>query len=620
MLNFSANVGRLLPVMACCAAAFSTGNGSTLAAPAPSRSDTLIAQHIRNIENGIIPSVLPEGAPIPRATIAERMKALHIGGGVSIAFIHGGGVQWTRAYGATGPDGPRITPETLFQAGSISKVFAAVAALQLVQEGKLDLDTDVNTYLKNWKLPQSQLANGAKVTLRELLTHTAGFNVHGFDGYAAGKPLPTPVQTLNGQMPANNPAIALETRPNTAWNYSGGGFEIVQQLLEDVTGIPFQQLAKSAILARTGMTRSTFEQPLPQGLLAGAAKPYANNAVFLTDGPHVYPELAAAGLWTTPADLARFAIAIQNSLSGKSPRLLSAATARQMMTAGLGHWGIGVEIGGTEKPYFTHGGGTFGYACDLIAYENGDGVVIMTNAYNGPELFRELERTIAHEYGWPDFQPESRTAEPVAPSLLERYVGHYRTQSGDVRVVTRRGNQLFEREVGYPVYRLYSQGGQDFFLTDWSQTNATVTFAGGGGGPAASMVLHRDGKDDAAARIDDRDPAAIHADTVLQNIDQQRQSPGSEAVLRTLMDGLWQGRPDFDLASPSFVSVLQRLATQYKSASLDFGPLRSMTFEGVTGDGEDIYRLEFSKGLMHWRIGRDSDGKITSAGKVAGST
>jgi len=336
--------------------------------------------------------------------LADRMAALHVPG-VSIAVIHDGKIEWARGFGVTRIGGPPVTPDTLFQAASISKPVAAMAVLHLVQSGKLSLDADVNQYLKTWKLPANSFTGQTKVTIRELLTHTAGLTVHGFAGYASGAPLPTLVQVLNGEQPANSAPIRVDTQPGTIWRYSGGGYVIAQQLVQDVTGQPFPKLMHDTVLGPIGMTKSTYEQPLPNNRLAEIAIPYQANGQPVPGGPHIYPEMAPAGLWTTPSDLARYAMEVQKSLAGKSNRVLSAAMTSQMLTAGLNHQGLGPGLGGSEKyPYFTHGGSNEGYKCNLMAYNNGDGVVIMTNGDNGGQLASEIQRSVAREYGWPDFQ------------------------------------------------------------------------------------------------------------------------------------------------------------------------------------------------------------------------
>ena len=373
---------------------------STVTSQGSTRSSAL-EQRIQRIQDHIISPGAGKGAG-DGLTLADHMAALHVPG-VSIAVIQNGEIAWARGFGVTRLGGPAVTPDTLFQAASISKPVSALAVLRLVESGKLNLDTDVNQYLKTWKVPENQFTAKAKVTLRTLLTHTAGMTVRGFPGYAANSPLPTLVQILKGEPPANTPRIFVDTVPGTSGRYSGGGYVVAQQLLEDVTGIPFPQLMRDSVLMPIGMTHSTFEQPIPASRLQAVATPYDSEGRPVPGGPHVYPEMAPAGLWTTPSDLARYALEVQKALAGKSS-VLSAAMARQMLTPINGR-GLGPQTGGRkENPYFTHGGSNEGYKCYFVAYNNGDGAVIMTNGDNGARLASDIFRTIAYEYKWPDFQ------------------------------------------------------------------------------------------------------------------------------------------------------------------------------------------------------------------------
>ncbi len=307
------------------------------------------------------------------------MEALRVPG-VSIAVIHNGEIAWARGFGVTRLGGDPVTPDTLFQAGSISKPVAAAGVLALVQSGKLGLDTDVNEYLTSWKVTANSFTEGAKITLRQLLTHTAGMTVHGFPGYASDADVPTLVQVLNGQVPANTPPIVVDIAPGKIWRYSGGGYVVAQQLLDDVTGMPFTRFMQETVLSPVGMTRSTYEQPLPEDRIAVAATPYRDTGRPVRGGAHTYPEMSAAGLWTTASDLARFAIAVQSSFAGRSNGFLSAAITRQMVTPGLGGWGLGFHA---DRRWFAHGGADDGFQANLFAYNDGDGVVVMTNSDNG---------------------------------------------------------------------------------------------------------------------------------------------------------------------------------------------------------------------------------------------
>jgi CubicO group peptidase (beta-lactamase class C family) len=366
-----------------------------------------VQRHIERVISCLQPKVVVKDGPHPCATLSERMTALHVPG-VSLYVMHEGS-SWGRGFGVAQLGGKSVFPDTLFQAGSISKPVAAMAALHLVHEKKLTLDADINSELVSWKLPNSPAANGKTVILRELLTHTAGLNVHGFPGYAAGEPVPTLIQVLDGQKPANTPPIRIDSEPGSQWRYSGGGFTVMQQILLDVTGEPFPKLMRDTVLVPLGMIHSTYQQPLPQELQASAATPYDEDGSPVPGGAHIYPEMAAAGLWTTAPDLGRFAEELERSLQGKGNLhgVLNRELARQMVTPGKGRWGLGLQIGGSDAdPYFSHGGSDAGFESLLVAYENHlDGAVVMTNAQGGIRLAEEIMQSIATEYGWPDFRP-----------------------------------------------------------------------------------------------------------------------------------------------------------------------------------------------------------------------
>lgn len=360
-------------------------------------------EHIRRVQELVPPVVSPGKAPA-LTPLAQRMAKLKVPG-VGIAVIHEGRIEWARGFGVTRTDGDPVTDSTLFQAASISKPVFALAVLHLADAGKLDLDADINDYLKSWKLPGNDFTRQSKVTLRGLLAHSAGLNVHGFPGYAQGSTIPAVTQILSGTPPANTAAIRVIQLPGSEFKYSGGGYVLAQQLMFDVTGVPLPELMRDSVLAPLGMTRSTYLQPLPAERLSEIAYPHRGNGKALKEGPHVYPEMSAAGLWTTPTDLANYALGVQAALAGKSG-VISAKTARAMLTPVVESQGLGPWLGGSpEHRYFLHSGGNEGYRCVLIAYEDGEGAVVMTNSDSGVELAWDVMRTIAHVYQWPDFGP-----------------------------------------------------------------------------------------------------------------------------------------------------------------------------------------------------------------------
>jgi CubicO group peptidase (beta-lactamase class C family) len=578
----------------------------TLAAQTPSS----IEQRIQRIETGILPPVLIKGDSGSLTKLTDRMAALRVPG-VSIAVIHDGKIEWARGFGVTSIGGPPVTPDTLFQAASISKPVAALAVLRLVQSGKLSLDTDVNEYLKTWTIPANPFER-TKVTIRGLLTHTAGLTVHGFAGYASDAPAPTLVQVLNGEKPANSAPIRVDTEPGTIWRYSGGGYVVAQQLLQDVTGEPFPKLMNDTVLAPIGMTRSTYEQPLPTNRLAEVAIPYGGDGQPIAGGPHVYPEMAAAGLWTTPSDLARYAIEVQRALSGTSNRILSAAMARQMLTPGLNNHGLGPVVGGgAKRPLFTHGGANAGYRCNLVAYNDGDGVVIMTNGNNGGQLASEILRSVAHEYGWPDFQPSERKEITLDPKVLSRYVGAY--QLGPGMLITLESNQLISKLGTQPPVPIFPESETLFFA---KVVDAQIEFPKvDAEGKASQMILHQNGRDITAKRLDDAEAKRLAdaAAAAAKRFKDQTAAPGSEAALRKMIEDVRLGKPDYDKMSSGLAGATRQQLPQLQSTVTRLGAIQSMTFKGVGPAGADIFEVKLEKGSLEYRIWLAPDGKVESA-------
>jgi CubicO group peptidase (beta-lactamase class C family) len=342
--------------------------------------------------------------------IAARMRERQIVGS-SVAVIDEGRIVKAKGYGFT--DKSRSTPvttATLFQAGSISKSVAAMGAMRLVQDGRLLLDEDVNSKLRTWKMPENEFTKDKKVTLRGILSHTAGLTVHGFPGYAVGDAVPTVVQVLDGAKPANTAAVRVDFVPGSKWRYSGGGYTVMQQLIVDVTDTPYPTFMKSTVLTPLGMTSSTFEQPLPDEWVGSAATGHMQSGDAVKGRWHVYPEMAAAGLWTTPSDLARFVIAVQQSLAGRENTVLSQQTTRLMLTEQKESDALGVFVDGKDKSLrFFHGGRDAGFDAQMVAYAHvGRGVVIMMNVNEDAGTMKEIVNVIAKQYGW------SAGAEPQA--------------------------------------------------------------------------------------------------------------------------------------------------------------------------------------------------------------
>ena len=466
---------------------------ATQTASAPKAVPADVQQHIEKVASCLRSAVVVKDDPRPCTTLNERMTQLHVPG-VSVAVIHNGSIEWERGFGVKQVGGESVSANTLFQAGSISKPLAAMAALHQVQDKKLSLDADLNSELVTWKIPESPAANGKAVTLRELLTHTAGFTVHGFPGYAANDPVPTLIQVLDGQKPANTPPIRLESEPGSKWNYSGGGYMVMQQTLLDATKEPFPKLMHDTVLVPIGMTHSTYQQPLPSGLQPEAARPYDDSGTAVPGGAHTYPEMAAAGLWTTPSDLARYCIETERSLQGKANHVLSQDLTQQMVTPGKGEYGFGLQIGGSAAdPYFSHGGVNAGFESLFVAYEHhGDGAVVMTNAQGGLRLATEVMQSIATEYGWPDFRPIVHTQVKVDQAILARYVGTYGFAPNFSIAFTLEGARLMTQATNQPKFPVFPESQTKFFLR---VVDAQVEFFTDDRGQVSYMMLHQNGRD-----------------------------------------------------------------------------------------------------------------------------
>jgi CubicO group peptidase (beta-lactamase class C family) len=427
-----------------------------------------VAERINRVEKGLLPPVIIKGQPVAKSSIAERM-AFHKVPGVSLVVINNGDIEWARGFGVVEAGAAKpVTVDTLFQAASISKPVAALGALRLVQEGKLSLDEDVNNKLVSWKVPENDFTKENKVTLRELLSHTAGTTVHGFRGYASDEPVPTLLQVLNGEKPANSAPIRVDIAPGSRFRYSGGGISVMQQMIIDVTGKPFPEFMRKTVLERLGMKHSTYEQPLPKTFSSNVATGHGSNGEKIKGGSHTYPEMAAAGLWTTPSDLARFAIEIQRSKAGKSNKVLSADMTNQMLTVIKDDYALGLGIRGAGKSLtFAHGGSNNGFRCFLFAYaETGQGAIIMTNSDNGGPLANEILRSIAREYGWPDYTVKERAVIQVDPKVYEAYAGRYEFRGGAFTIASENGRLFIQAPpLGPDKIELYPESETKYFIT-----------------------------------------------------------------------------------------------------------------------------------------------------------
>ena len=456
-------------------------------APADPAGDRMSA-----VVSGLSHPVEIVGRPPSRMTLDER---LHRSGAtaVSIAVVRAGRLDWAQGFGVLSEGSEAsASSTTLFQAASISKPVTALATLVLAEAGKLDLDTDVNDALTSWKVPENEFTAASPVTIRGILSHSAGFTNGSVGSYAAGEAVPSLTDALRGDAPSTEPPATVEYPPGSRTVYSGGGYSVLQQLLIDVTGTPFGQLMSDSVLAPIGMMDSYFAQPLRSELEHRAAIGHDSSGQPIPGRWETLPEMAAGGLWSTAEDLARMTIALHRAWVTEDG-ILSPETTRMMMTPVLGSRGLGFETDrvGDRVRYF-HTGSNRGYRAIIVGFpETGDAAVILANGDNAGELRYEILRSIARVYDWPGYEIMRKTVVVSDPKTYGEYVGVYDYGGGYTTTILLDDDRLYARLTGgSPVEvfvegpdRLFSLGGVEYAFTRESGAIHGLTADLGDGSP-----------------------------------------------------------------------------------------------------------------------------------------
>ena len=370
-----------------------------------------VAAHGQDYQTRIEQGLADPDIDVSELSIDELLERFNVPG-VSIAVIRDFDIHWAKGYGiADVESGAAVNTETLFQAASISKPVNAMALLKAAEEGRFSIDEDVNKLLSSWQIPESEHTESAFVTPRMLASHTSGLgDGFGFPGYEPQVALPSLPQIFDGAEQSNVGVVRMARPPMTAFHYSGGGVTILQQLLLDTYDKPYAELLQDMVLDPIGMSSSTFQQPLPVDRDRNAARAHGISGAAMGQKWHVYPELAAAGLWTTSTDLAKFAIEVQLSYQNHSNKVLTQASTSEMLSpVGVGPFAVGFSLSKRgEGWYFDHGGSNWGFQAQLTAHKvNGYGYAIMTNGFMGGQLIAELSRRIEASYAFDSL------AEPV---------------------------------------------------------------------------------------------------------------------------------------------------------------------------------------------------------------
>ena len=469
---------------------FSLGFGSL--ALGQSTSDS----RIKRVEDGLLPTVLIKGEP--GWNITERMKFYKVPG-LTVAVIKDFKIEWARAYGVKDLEtNEPVTTDTMFQAGSISKSVNAAIAMKRVEQGKLSLDENINDKLTSWKVPDNDFTAKKKVTLKNLLSHTAGTTVHGFPGYAVTEKLPTLQQVLDGEKPANTAAVRVDFEPGTKYRYSGGGTTIAQLTIMDIEKKPYPEIARETVLDPLKMSNSTYSQPLPDDWRKKAATGYKSNGSEVGGKIHVYPEMAAAGLWTTPTDLAKFAIEMQLSLVGRSNKILSRNSVAMMTTPVIDEAGLGFFIDKRKSTtYFGHDGADEGFRAQMVLNKDkGFGAIAMVNSDNG-QILNEVIRGIAKEYEWDEYLASPYEITSVDAAKLANYVGRFQVNADRVLTITTiaGSSNLNAQPTGDPSFELLPISDTTFIRRD---STLKYTFAAVEAGAAPSLqIVARNGSAEA---------------------------------------------------------------------------------------------------------------------------
>lgn len=428
---------------------------------------------IKAIENGLVDGVLIEGETPNFYSIQERMEHHKIPG-VSIAFFEEGEIKWTKVYGYADKENTRpVDVNTLFQAASISKPVAASGAMKLVENGEIDLDTDINEYLSDWKVEENKFTTEEKVTLRRLVTHNAGLTVHGFRGYASDEEVPSTTQVLKGVKPANSDVIRPDTFPGAIQRYSGGGYTVMQKMMEEKTGGNIADYLQKTVLDKAGMKNSTYKQPLPDNMRKNASFGYKGDGSLVKGNWHTYPEQAAAGLWTTPSDLARFAISMQNAYKGSQDEFIGSEMAQKIIKEQIPGQGLGPAIiSHGDTLWFGHGGANEGFRCQLFANArmlHGQGVAIMTNSDRGSALVGEILQSMSAYYKWDISKRTKKMVIDMAEADFEKFVGTYAYTDKYKIEITKLGNGHLQVKNLWSdwIYQLRPEGPLAFFATNY---------------------------------------------------------------------------------------------------------------------------------------------------------
>lgn len=397
--------------------------------------------------NGLMPPVTFKGEPRKTFSVTERLS-YHRVPGISFALIDDDKIAWTQGFGKLATDSNEpVTEDTIFQAGSIAKPVTAYAVMRMYERDEIDINIDIHRYLKSLALPKGKQSTDFPVTFKNLLDHSSGLTAGGYMGYQKGDMLPSDVQTFLGQKPASNKPVSVEQIPGTEIRYCGAGYTLAEIALADIYETPFEKLIQKWALSPIAMNGSSFDMEYPQQTSVQTALGHDNHGKQVEGGWRVHPEQAAAGLWATPKDIAKFALEISRAYKGKS-KLMSKKMAREMLSPLKPDTDLSEQFGGQpamtfiidksgQDFLFKHGGGTMGYRSFMVMHpETGKGAVFMVNSDLGYSVGLEMLRSASSIYDWPGFKTRVLERREVDAKTQHPFLNTYQFEAGwEVEVI-----------------------------------------------------------------------------------------------------------------------------------------------------------------------------------------
>lgn len=441
---------------------------------------------IAEVENGLLTGIAGANDILTGYNINERMKLYNVPA-VSISVVDDGNIVWSKAYGKTHEGGSETSTQTLFQTGSVGKIIAAITILSLVKDGVVDLDTDINDYLTSWELPQNRYNSRDMVTIRQLLSHTSGIG-DDYSEYSLDDSLPS----LTEHLEKNN--YSLLKPPGEGYFYSGAGYIVIEQIIEDVTGRSYSEVATERVIDRIGLKNTSFRKKLSEDELGKIAFAHHKDGSVYDDPYPVYPSFAPGTCnWSTAEDLAKLFVELRKSYFGESDRLLPQYLCKLMMTHSSPAYGLGMKlIEDNGELFIGHSGDFYGFHACLYGYlESGKGISVTTNGDNGVRLYNEIIRSVSNRYNWTGCKQEILSPLKSRPTITGRYCGSF-FLPGKLDVVNIRlvDTQLYADILGYTGSELQPLSDTKFYS---AEADAFVIFKEASEGEYDSIEVRKIG-------------------------------------------------------------------------------------------------------------------------------